>query len=385
MMLPTRFIPLIWKQIVRHRTRTLLTVCGVAMAMFLFTAVQSMQAGVREATQTTARDTTLVVYRQNRFCPATSRLPEYYGDRIARLPHVVSVVPMKIVVNNCRTSLDVVTFRGVPEEVFVERYVRSFKLLSGSIEDWKSRTDAALLGETLAKRRGLKVGDRFDAAGVTVYVAGIARSDEPQDQNVGYVHLPFLQRASGDRKLGVVTQFNVKVDDPKNLESVARTIDAEFEHDPEPTQTSAEKAFVARAAADVVNLVGFTQYLGWACLAAVLGLVGNAIVLSVQDRIREHAVLQTLGYPPGLIAQLIVGEGVLLGVIGGAFGTVAALAAVHYGNVSISADGLSVHMSASVNVVLIGLLASAALGVFAGLIPAMQASRREITACFRAV
>src|SRR3954452_20407177 len=325
-MLSLKFIPLVWKQIIRHRTRTLLTLGGVATAMFLFTAVEAMRSGVRDATETTAKDTTLVVYRQNRFCPATSRLPEYYGDRIAKLPHVMSVVPMKIVVNNCRTSLDVVTFRGVPEEQFVASYAGGFKLLDGSIEQWKSRTDAALLGETLAKRRGLSVGDRFDAAGVTVYVAGIARSAEPQDQNVAYVHLPFLQRASGDRKLGVVTQFSVKVDDPKRLDEIAAAIDAEFAHDPEPTSTSAEKAFAARAAADVVNLVRFTQYLGWGCLAAVLALVGNAIVLSVQDRIKEHAVLQTLGYNSALIARLIVGEGLLLGLIGGALGAFAALA-----------------------------------------------------------
>lgn len=383
-MLAPKYIPLVWKQVVRRRTRTLLTLAGVATAMFLFTAVQAMQNGVRSATQTTAKDTTLVVYRQNRFCPATSRLPEYYGDRITKIAHVASVVPMKIVVNNCRTSLDVVTFRGVPEENFVA-YAGGLKLLEGSIEQWRSRTDAALLGETLAGRRGLKVGERFDAAGVTVYVAGIVRSPEPQDQNVAYVHLQFLQRASGDRKLGVVTQFNVKVDDPQNLESVAQAIDAEFARDPEPTQTSAEKAFVARAAADVVNLVGFTQYLGWGCLAAVLALVGNAIVLSVQDRIKEHAVLQTLGFRSGLIARLIIAEGLLLGLMGGFIGMAIALAAVHWGNFSISSEGLSVQMSAGIRVVLFGLLASAALGVIAGLVPAVQASRREITACFRAV
>src|SRR5205085_5421225 len=114
-MLRLKFIPLVWKQVIRHRTRTLLTLGGVATAMFLFTAVEAMQGGVRDATQTMAKDTTLVVYRQNRFCPATSRLPEYYRDRIAKIPHVVSAIPMKIVVNNCRTSLDVVIFRGVPE------------------------------------------------------------------------------------------------------------------------------------------------------------------------------------------------------------------------------------------------------------------------------
>src|SRR3954471_24058910 len=128
-MLSLKYIPLMWKQIVRNRTRTVLTLAGVATAMFLFTAVEAMQAGVREATQTTAKDTTLVVYRQNRFCPATSRLPEYYGERIEKIPHVLSVVPMKVVVNNCRTSLDVVTFRGVPEEQFADHYAKDFSIL----------------------------------------------------------------------------------------------------------------------------------------------------------------------------------------------------------------------------------------------------------------
>ena len=199
------------------------------------------------------------------------------------------------------------------------------------------------------------------------------------------MHLPFLQRASGDRRLGVVTQFNVKVDDPKQLEPVAAAIDEEFAHDAEPTQTSAEKAFVARAAADVVNLVGFTRWLGWGCLAAVLALVGNAIVLSVQDRIKEHAVLQTLGYTGRLIAILIVGEGLLLGLLGGLLGVGGALAVLHWGQFSISNEGLSIQMGARASVIVTGLIVSAALGVIAGLVPALQASRREITSCFRAV
>lgn len=384
-MFSAKFIPLIVKQVVRHRTRTLLTVGGVAMAMFLFCAVQAMQGGVKDATETTARDTTLVVYRQNRFCPNTSRLPEYYGDRIAKVPGVASVVPMKIVVTNCRTSLDVITFRGVPEDRFVERYAPGLNVLDGSTSAWQSRTDAALVGESLARRRGWRVGDRFDAVGITAYVAGIIRSDQPQDQNVAYVHLDFLQRASGNRKLGVVTQFNVKVADPKQLESVATAIDTEFAKDPDPTQTSAEKAFVARAAADVVSLVHFTQWLGWGSLAAVLALVANAIVLSVQDRIKEHAVLQTLGYTGRLIAMLIVGEGLLLGLIGGFVGVGAALAALHWGQFSISNEGLSIQMGARTSVIVTGLIVSAALGVIAGLVPALQASRREITSCFRAV
>ncbi|MDH3583519.1 MAG: ABC transporter permease, partial [Phycisphaerae bacterium] len=83
-MIAPRFIPLIVKQVVRHPARSLLAVGGVATAMFLFVAVQAMQRGVATATEQLATDTTVVVYRKDRFCPFTSRLPEYYLPQIER-------------------------------------------------------------------------------------------------------------------------------------------------------------------------------------------------------------------------------------------------------------------------------------------------------------
>lgn len=383
-MLTPRFLPYVRKQITRHPMRSLLTVGGVATAMFLFVAVQSMQRGVAAATQASAGDNTLVVYREDRYCPFTSRLPEYYLPKIEKIPGVRSAIPMKIVVNNCRASLDVVTFRGVPRDPFVEKYAPQFDIIEGSIDAWRDRSDAALLGETLARRRGLKAGDRFNAAGVVSYVAGIVRSDEPQDQNVAYVHLDFLQQTV-DRKLGVVTQFNVKVTDPALMEQVAKAIDQEFHIAEFPTSTRSEKAFVAQAAADMIELVGFTQYLGFGCLAAVLALVANAIVLSVQDRIKEHAILQTLGYNGLLIGRLVVAESLLLGLIGGGLGTLAALAVIRYSRYSLSIDGLSIPIEATTTLLVAGLVLSMALGIAAGLVPAWQASRRTIATCFRAV
>jgi putative ABC transport system permease protein len=279
----------------------------------------------------------------------------------------------------------VITFRGVPPEHFVKHDVPRLKIIAGSVDSWLKRTDAALVGETLAKRRGWKIGDQFNAVGIEAVVAGIIESDQPQEQNVAYVHLPFLQRGTGIKKLGIVTQFNVRVDDPAKLESVAKAIDEEFAHDPEPTQTSSEKAVVGRAAADVIRIVDFARWLGWACLAAVLALVGNAIILSVQDRIREHAVLQTLGYGGGLIARLIVCEAMIIGLLGGGLGTILAWAVIQWTGLTLSNEGLSIPLRARGDVMAIGLIVSCGLGVVAGLVPAWQASRREITACFRAV
>lgn len=387
-MIAPRFLPVVIKQLVRQRTRTFLTLIGVGLAMFLFIAVQTLQEGVRLATQATASDTTLIVYRENRFCPATSRLPEFYVDRIEKIPGVLSAAPMKIVVNNCRASLDVITYRGVLEEDVVgdNGLARSWVLTAGSLEDWMRRSDSAIVGQTLAARKRLKIGQSFEASGVTVTVAGIIQSTEPQDQNVAYVHLNFLQQSAQiGGGLGTVTQFIVRVKDPAQLERVARAIDEQFDAEADPTTTRPEKAFVAQAGADIVEIVKFTKFLGWGCLVAVLALVANAIVISVQDRIKEHAVLQTLGYRSGLIARLIISEGMLIGLLGGAVGSAAALGIVHFGHFSLSQEGLSITLAPSWRLLMTGLAISTCVGVLAGLVPALRAGRYEIATCFRAI
>ncbi|MEO1007636.1 MAG: ABC transporter permease [Planctomycetota bacterium] len=374
--------PYVLKQIWRHRVRSLLTVLGIGIAMFLFTAVQAMNRGVAIATQQTAKDTTLIVYREDRYCPATSLLPQDYRARIERIEGVESAIPVKVVVSNCRTSLDVVTFRGVPKDQFLARSNRDIELVAGSYEDWSRRTDAALLGETLATRRGLSPGMTFDAAGITAYVAGIIRSDSPQDQNVAYTAIEFVQLAGRD-ELGIVTQFNVRVEDPSMLEDIAAAIDAEFAVAQEPTATFTEKAFIGRVADDIIELVGFARWLGLGCLAAVLALVANSVVLGVQSRVSEHAVLQTLGYSGRLLAALIVLEGLVLAVIGGSLGALVAVGAASYGSLALSVEGVSIPISADASLLLVGLLVCAALAVLAGLVPAWQASSRQIAACLR--
>ena len=101
-MLAPRFIPFVTKHIVRHRIRSLLTIGGVATAMFLFCAVRAMQDGVHEATTANAGETSLIVYRENRYCPFSSKLPQDYSRKIEKIPGVESAIPMKILVGNCR-------------------------------------------------------------------------------------------------------------------------------------------------------------------------------------------------------------------------------------------------------------------------------------------
>ena len=256
----------------------------------------------------------------------------------------------------------------------------------GSPEQWRRRSDGALVGRSLAERRGLKVGDRFSAAGITVFVAGILDSDEMQDRNAAWVHLPFLQEAMHRGGTGGdVTQFNVFVDDPTRMDDIAGDIDALFRHDERPTSTRPEKAFIGRAARDIVHLADFAGWLGWGALAAVFALIANAIVLAMRDRIRDHAVLQTLGWTGPLIGWMVIVEGALLGLAGGLLGALGAWGTVRLGRFAMTMEGTSIEISTSVGTALLGIALALGLGMLAGVVPALRLSRRDIATCFRAV
>jgi len=369
-------LKLAWIQLTRHRVRSLLTILGVASGMFLFTAVETLQRSLGKATEASAADTTLVVYRENRFCPAASRLPEHYAAEIRKIPGVREVIPVKIVVNNCGASLDVVTFRGVPDEL-LRKFAPEIEIIEGSEEEWKRRDDGALLGEVFAKRRRLKPGDRFDAAGVTVTVSGILRSPFAQDNNVAYVKLPFLQQASRVG-LGVVTQFNVRVTESKQLAPVATTIDELFRSGQEPTDTRPEKAFFAETASELVELIGFTRWLGIGAVIAVGGLVANALLLVVRGRVKENAVLRTLGFPGRAIGWLVLSEGGMLGLAGGVVGVGMAAGFLRWQSFTMGNEGQTLAIQPDATVIAIGVLASLTLGIFASLWPAYQAMTQPI-------
>lgn len=364
------------KNIFRYPLRSVLTMAGVAAGMFLFTAVETMQHSLGRVTRAGADDTTLVVYRENRFCPATSRLPEHYLSTIRRIEGVREAIPIQIVVNNCGASLDVITFRGVPPEG-LRGYNPDLNVIAGSFEEWSRRSDAALVGQTFAQRRGLRAGDKFEAVGINVHVAGIIQSEESQDNNVAYVHLPFLQQASRVG-LGTVTQFNVKVASADLLNQVAQRIDDPFRADSQPTVTRPEKAFFAETAKQMIEIIGFTRWLGLGAVAAVLGLIANAVLLIVRSRVKETAVLQTLGFSRLRIAILVAAEGLLLGLLGGALGVLTAYLFFHWQSYTLGNEGLTLAITPSLLVLFKGLVVALLLGFLASLYPAWRASRQPL-------
>ena len=369
------------KTLWRHHTRTLLTVTGAAVAMFVFCFVGSVQEGLYRLTTGSDADRSLIVFQENRFCPTSSRLPEDYSRKIREVRGVRDVMPIQVWTNNCRASLDIVVFNGAaPDQI---QATRPIKLVQGSWTAFGARRDAAIVGRNVAQRRGLNVGDQFSIGDLSVNVAGVFRSTVPSEENLIYTSLEFLQYTRGLDAVGLVTQHEVLLTDDADPDLVASEIDEILRAGPVATTTRRKGAFQASTLSDLVDLIGFAHWLGYACVGLVLSLVATTTVMSVQDRIKEYAVLQTIGVRPMRAMRLVLAESTILCGIGGVAGTGLALGILSVGGFAIGAEGATIAFRPSWWLAVSGMLVSLAVGVIAGLAPAVQAANVPIVDALR--
>ena len=83
-----KFLPYVFKTLWRHRSRTILTVSGSAVALFVFSFVGAVQEGMNDLQRRQEAKGSLVVFQANKFCPATSHLPQDYAQPIAAMDGV---------------------------------------------------------------------------------------------------------------------------------------------------------------------------------------------------------------------------------------------------------------------------------------------------------
>ncbi len=377
-----KFVPYILKTLWRHRSRTILTVSGSAVALFVFCFVGAVQEGMNDLRRRQEAKGSLIAFQANKFCPATSHLPQDYDQQIARLDGVRDVVPVQVFTNNCRASLNVAVFYGLPPAKL--RTARDFELTSGSWADFEKHQDAAVVGRrSVAARQGVKPGDKFTIGGLSVTVAGIYDSDDPAEENYIYTHLDFLQRSKGMNSVGTVTQLEVLLDEGVDTTAACQQIDELFRGGPVETNTRPKGVFQAKSLGDLTQLIGMAHYLGYACVGLVLALVATTTLMSVQDRTKEHAVLQTIGFSGPRVFSLVLIESVLLSLCGGMLGVGVAMLSLRLSGLSVGAEAVTIAFTPSLNLAATGLAVSLAAGVLAGILPAVQAARTEIVAALR--
>jgi putative ABC transport system permease protein len=160
-------------------------------------------------------------------------------------------------------------------------------------------------------------------------------------------------------------------------------IDDKFQGGPVETDTRPKGVFQAKSLGDLTQLIGMAHYLGYACVGLVLALVATTTIMSVEDRIKEHAVLQTIGFSGPRVFRLVMTESLLLSIVGGIIGVGAAMVMLKLSSLSVGAEAVTIAFTPSIRLAVTGLIVSALAGTLAGIAPALHAARTEIVPALR--
>src|SRR6202030_955478 len=149
---------------------------------------------------------------------------------------------------------------------------------------------------------------------------------------------------------------------------------------PFPTKPESEKAFQSSFASFIGNLKLFIMAICGAVTFTLLLVSGNTISMSVRERIREVGILKTLGFTPGAILGIVLGESAVIAGIGGLLGCL--LAAGMCSLVAHSPGGMFMPALKTLAITPgVGVLCVAVaflIGILSSFVPAWGASRTSI-------
>ena len=154
-----------------------------------------------------------------------------------------------------------------------------------------------------------------------------------------------------------------------------------FANSPSETKTNTEKAFVKGWADQVGDIGKIMMWIVAMAMFTILLVAGNTMAQAIRERTNELAVLKTLGFTEGRILSMVLLESVFIAGIGGLLGLV-----LSYAFISASGDpthGLLPAFFFPTSAIAGGVGLVLALGVAAGLLPAIQASRLRIVDALR--
>ncbi len=122
--------------------------------------------------------------------------------------------------------------------------------------------------------------------------------------------------------------------------------------------------------------------LGLGVVALIVGAIGvaNIMIVSLLERRSEIGLRRALGATKGQIRAQFLGESILLALIGGIIGVLAGAAATA-AYASVRSWAVVVPVEAWVG----GIASAVLIGAFAGLLPAVRASRMPPTVALRTV
>jgi putative ABC transport system permease protein len=373
---------LVWKNLWRRGTRTVLTILSVLVAFMLFGLLSAFDYAFRLGTDMANANRLVTIHKISLIQP----LPISYWQRIRATPGVEEVTHATWFGGYYQNQRNQAPQFPVDAETYLRLYPE-IELTEEERDTWLSDRDGMIVGSALAEQYDLSVGDRIpiqatiwtkDDGGRTwdFAIDGIFTMDEQRGgDNFMLFHYDYFNEARGFGE-DMVGWYVLRVADSADPALVAAAIDEQFANSFAETKTSTERAFAESFVKQFGDIGLIVSAVLGAVFFTILLVAGNTMAHAVRERIPEMAVLKTLGFSDGSVLALVLAESIAIALLGGVIGLGLSWLALNSipASVSSALPGLFLPSQA----IVMGLFYILAVGVAAGILPALQAGRLTI-------
>lgn len=375
----------------RNWVRTILTVLGAAVALIAFVMLRTVLSSWEIGAEYAAKDRLGTRHKVS----FVMQMPKRYIDDVRGVPGVKQATwanwfggkdPGKPDEFFATLAVDGASFLPVMDELTLDEEAKT---------RWLADKRGAIIGDALAKKLNLKVGDKYTLQG-SIYpgdwefqIDGIyTAARKSLDRSQFIFHWSYLNDSLPEARKDTIGWIMTRVEDPSKSADISAAVDRIFDERDTQTVTMSERnmqlSFMAMFGAiltvlDIVSII---------ILLIMLMILGNTIAMGVRERTREYAVLRAIGFLPWHVRFFVLGEAVVLGMVAGAVGVGIAYPFVN----GLMGKAIEENMSAwfpyfrvEPSVAVAAGVIAVALATSAALIPAIQAGRISVTDALRRV
>ncbi|WP_027184567.1 ABC transporter permease [Desulfovibrio inopinatus] len=374
-------LKLISKNAFRRPLRAVLTIVGIMIALLAFglmrTVLDAWHVGVGAASadRLVTRNAISLVFP----------MPIAHKAKIQAIPGVTLVAGGQWIGAYYQDEKNFFPNFAVDPEAYLALYPE-YQVGDTEKQAFFRDRSSAIVGRKLASRFGWKAGDTvvlqspLFPGGFTLHIVGIYTGKRRDtDETLLMFHLDYLFEAM--RKLvpdmaDKVGFYVVGIDDPSRSAAIARAIDNQFANSTAETLTESERAFIMGFIAMSDAIIMAIQIVSYVVILIILAVAANTMAMSVRERMAEFAVFKSLGFSAGFIWSMILGESMVISLLGCIAGI-----GLLFPTAAIFAHQLSEYFPyfiVSQTTVLMGLAAGIGVGLTAAVIPGWQAGQVPI-------
>lgn len=381
-----KYLSLVWSNLKRKKTRTVLTLLSILVAFLLFGYLAAIRVGFNQGVDVAGLDRLVVRHKVS----IIQFLPESYETKIQRIDGVADAVHATWFGGIYQRPSNFFAQMPVKPDEFLEMFPE-YVLDEEERQAWFNTRPGAIVGRVTADRFGWKVGDRIPIE-ATIWtkkdggrtwefdIVGIYEgAEQGTDTSQFFFRYDYFQetRQWGSGNVG---WYWVKIEDPERAAEIVQLIDKEFANSPAETKTEPEGAFVQGFAKQVGNIGLIMMSILVAVFFTILLVAGNTMAQSVRERTQEIAVLKALGFTHRGVLGLVLAESFVLAVVGGAAGLALAWFLISLGDPT---NGALPIFYLPARDLVVGILLVGVMGFVAGILPARQAQRLQIADALR--